>query len=84
MQGNRKIIQLGAKIELARRSFFDYCQLRAPDFYKRERKYLVELCDSFQDFLASDDKVMIINLPPRHGKSRTACWKASTSLSRTL
>jgi predicted phage terminase large subunit-like protein len=68
-----KIIQLGARIELARRSFFDYCQLRAPDFYKRERKYLVELCDSFEDFLASEDKAMIINLPPRHGKSRTAC-----------
>lgn len=72
MQGNRKIIQLGAKIELARRSFFDYCQLRAPEFYKRERQYLVELCDGFQSFLDSDERALIINLPPRHGKSRTA------------
>ena len=72
MQGNRKIIQLGAKIELARRSFFDYCQLRAPKFYKRERQYLVELCDGFQSFLDSDERALIINLPPRHGKSRTA------------
>lgn len=73
MLTDRKLIQLGARIELAKRSFFDYCRLKAPDFYKRDRKYLVELCNDFQEFLESEDKVMIINLPPRHGKSRTAC-----------
>ena len=62
----------GAKIELARREFFFYCHLKAPDFYKEDRKYLVELCNEFQDFIQSDDKVMIVNEPPRHGKSRTA------------
>ena len=70
---DRRLIALGARCELARRSFFDYCRLKAPDFYKPERGYLVELCDSFQSFLTSADKAMIINLPPRHGKSRTAC-----------
>lgn len=67
-----RIIKLGAQIELARREFFFYCQLKAPDFYKRERKYLVDLCSEFQDFIQSDDEVMVVNVPPRHGKSRTA------------
>lgn len=68
---DKELIKLGAKIELARREFFFYCQLKAPDFYKSDRKYLVELCNEFQEFLDSDDEVMIVNEPPRHGKSRT-------------
>ncbi len=61
-----------AKLELARREFFFYCHLKAPDFYKPDRKYLVDLCNSMQEFYDGDDEVLIINLPPRHGKSRTA------------
>lgn len=61
-----------AKLELARREFFFYCHLKAPDFYKTDRKYLVDLCNSMQEFYEGDDEVLIINLPPRHGKSRTA------------
>ena len=67
-----KIIQLGAKCELARRKFFFYCNLMAPDFYKPNRKYLVELCNDFQEFYEGNDEVLVINEPPRHGKSRTA------------
>ena len=69
---DKELIKLYAKIELARREFFWYCNLKAPDFYKPERKYLVTLCNELQDFYESDDEVLIINLPPRHGKSRTA------------
>jgi len=69
---DKEFIKLGAKIELARREFFYYCQLMAPDFYKNDREYLIKLCNEFQDFLISDEQVMITNLPPRHGKSRTA------------
>ena len=69
---NKEEIQLRAKIELARREFFFYCNLKAPDFYKPNRKYLVDLCNEFQSFFFSEDKVLIINEPPRHGKSRTA------------
>ena len=65
------MIALGAKCELARRHFFDYCNLKAPDFYRPERAYLVEFCETLQDFLKSDDDLLIINAPPRHGKSRT-------------
>ncbi|MDU3181407.1 MAG: phage terminase large subunit [Lachnospiraceae bacterium] len=66
-----KIIQ-GAKIELARREFFFYCNLKAPDFYKEDREFLVELCNDLQDFVESDEDVCVVNIPPRHGKSRTA------------
>ncbi|AJA42649.1 terminase (endogenous virus) [Clostridium phage phiCT9441A] len=62
---DKKLIQLGAKIELARREFFFYCNLKAPDFYKTNRKYLLELCNEFQSFYKSGDEVLIINEPPR-------------------
>lgn len=62
-----------AQLELARRNFFYYCQLMAGDFYKQERIYLKQLCDSFQNFMSDDEhNVLIINIGPRHGKSRTA------------
>lgn len=57
--------------ELARRDFWEYCKLRAPDFYKEGRKYLKEFCYELQDFYFSDKKVVVVNMPPRHGKSRT-------------
>lgn len=65
MAVDKKLIQLGAKIELAKREFFYYCSLKAPDFYKETRNYLVELCNGFQDFLQSDDEVLVVNEPPR-------------------
>ncbi|MBQ6713792.1 MAG: hypothetical protein IJN28_08435, partial [Selenomonadales bacterium] len=66
------MIAFGAKCELARRRFFYFCQLMAPDFYREDRPYIVRLCDDLQSFIESDAKVLIITLPPRHGKSRTA------------
>lgn len=60
-----------AKLELARREFFFYCHLRADKFYKENRQYLVDLCNDLQKFIEGDDEVLILNLPPRHGKSRT-------------
>lgn len=69
---DKKLIGLGAKCELARRRFFFYCNLKAPDFYKPNRKYLVELCDNLQQFYEGDDEILVVNEPPRHGKSRTA------------
>lgn len=65
-------IQLNAKAQLARRDFFEYCNLMAKDFYKYDRNYLIELADELQDFLTSDDDILVVNEPPRHGKSRTA------------
>ena len=65
-------ITLGANVELARRDFFEYCHLKAPDFYKYSRKFLIDMADELQTFLDSEDDVLVINEPPRHGKSRTA------------
>lgn len=69
---DKKLIALGAKIELARREFFFYAQLKAPDFYKSDRAYLRLICDTLQEFIKSDKRVLILNVPPRHSKSRTA------------
>jgi hypothetical protein len=62
---DERLILLGAKMELARRKFFFYCNLRAPDFYKANRKYLVDLCDDLQEFYEGNGEVLVINEPPR-------------------
>ena len=70
---DRTAIRQQARFELARRDFFYYCQLMAGDFYKTDRTYLKQLCDSFQDFMSDDEhNVLVVNIGPRHGKSRTA------------
>lgn len=64
---------LEAHLELARRDFWEFCKLIAPDFYMEGRTYLKEFCKAIQEFYESPtEKVLIINMPPRHGKSRTA------------
>lgn len=68
----REYIKLQAKLELARREFFYFCNVLSPKFYKRERTFLVDLCRGLQDFYFSDDDVLVLNVPPRHGKSFTA------------
>lgn len=70
---DKAAIRRQAQLTLAKRDFFYYCQLMAGDFYKPERIYLKQLCDSFQNFMSDDEhNVLIINIGPRHGKSRTA------------
>lgn len=66
------------KSEKARRNFFYYCQLLAPDFYKDDRPHLIEICNTLQNLyegkLLKDGKPvkkLMINMPPQHGKSRT-------------
>ena len=61
-----------ARLALARKDFWEYCKLIAPDFYCDDRAYLKDMCYQLQTFYESDEKVLVINLPPRHGKSRTA------------
>jgi len=58
--------------ELARRSLWWFCTVMAPDFYTEDKAYLRDLCDQLQEFWSSDERVMVVNMPPRHGKSRTA------------
>ena len=60
-----EIAKVGAKIELARRRFFFYCNVVMPSFYKTERDYLSNLCNELQNFLSDGEHdVLIINLPP--------------------
>lgn len=65
-------VKMQAKYELARRTFWEYCKLKAPDFYKESRTFLKDMCNKLQDFIESDKRFIVINMPPRHGKSRTA------------
>lgn len=62
----------------ARSSFWEYCKLINPKFYKDDRPHLVELADALQAFYERrllDPKTgepytkFMLNLPPRHGKS---------------
>jgi hypothetical protein len=70
---DRLAILRQAQLALARRDFFYYCQLMANDFYRTDRTYLKQLCDSFQGFMSDDEhNVLVVNIGPRHGKSRTA------------
>ncbi|WPC42948.1 phage terminase large subunit [Clostridium sp. JS66] len=64
----------------SRESFWYYCKVREPDFYKDSRIYLHNFCELLQQLyerkLINSDtnkpfKRLIINMPPRHGKSRT-------------
>lgn len=75
-------LQYRAKLELARRDFWEYCKLLAPDFYKESRPYLKEFCKSLQAFYEGGSKVLIVNMPPRHGKSRTLGLFASWVLGK--
>lgn len=61
------------KLELSRREFWEYCKFTSPDFYKEDRTFLKDLAQRLQWFVEeAEEKIMVINLPPRHGKSRTA------------
>lgn len=66
-----RLLQLEA-IDTAKKNFFKFCNLLAPTFYKESRAFLVYMSNEMQDFYQSDDEVLIVNVPPRHGKSRTA------------
>jgi len=66
-------IKLGARKELARREFWQYCKFTSPDFYKEDRLFLKDMAEKLQWFIEeAEEQIAVINLPPRHGKSRTA------------
>lgn len=65
-------VKYQALLELCRRDFWTFCCTLAPDFYREDRPYLKEFCKALQEFYETDERVLIINMPPRHGKSRTA------------
>lgn len=67
------LLQQQLKIELSRREFWQYCKLTSPDFYSNDRGFLHDLADKLQWFVEdAEQQIMVVNMPPRHGKSRTA------------
>ena len=70
---NKEQIRRFAFMELARREFWQYCKFTSPDFYIEDRHFLKDMASKLQWFVEeADEKIMVINMPPRHGKSRTA------------
>ena len=68
---NKKELVFIANCQKAKKNLWHYCKVKAPDFYKEERTYQKEMANALQDFYNDDNDILIINLPPRHGKSRT-------------
>lgn len=69
---NKDLLKLYARMELARREFWEYCKLTSPDFYKEDRPYLKNMAETLQWFIEeAEEQILVMNLPPRHGKSRT-------------
>ncbi len=70
---NKKLLKHYAQMELARREFWEYCKFTSPDFYMESRGFLKELALKLQWFVEeATEQIMVVNMPPRHGKSRTA------------
>lgn len=62
-----------ARIELARRSFWDFEQLLYPELFTDDRKLLKEMAQTIQSFIEDSDKhYLVLSVPPRHYKSFTA------------
>ena len=59
-------------------NLWEFCRLMHPNFFKEDRLYLKDMADKIQDFVQNSPKhFLIINAPPRHGKSLTASDTAS-------
>lgn len=70
---DKELLKYYARMELARREFWHYCKFTSPDFYTEDRPFLKDMATKLQWFIEeAKEQIMVINLPPRHGKSRTA------------
>lgn len=70
---DRTVLRYYASLELSKRSFWEYCKFTSPDFYTEDRAFLKDLSERLQWFVdEAEEQIMVVNMPPRHGKSRTA------------
>ena len=70
---DKQLLKYYARMELARRSFWEYCKFTSPDFYREDRLFLKDLADRLPWFVEeAKEQIFVVNMPPRHGKSRTA------------
>ncbi len=76
---NEIVISVPLYADMARKDFYCFCKILKPRFYTNERTHLKQLCKTLQSFYenklldknSEPIKRLIINLPPRHGKSLT-------------
>jgi hypothetical protein len=74
----------------ARENFYIYCQALLPEFYTPDRVFLKKLCDIMQKFYEGslyNEKgelatILLLNIPPRHGKTLTAGFFVSWCLGK--
>lgn len=79
----KKQLKKLVKIELSRRSFYEFCRALYPNFYKKNRYYLKYICDELQEFIEDDTvKVFMLSMPSQHGKSFSVCNLVSWLLGR--
>ncbi|WOD61772.1 phage terminase large subunit [Niallia taxi] len=73
-------LQREMKLRIARKSFWEFCKVLEPDFYKEDRTYLKVICTTLQGLYdgtlinyktGKPYKKLMMNIPPRHGKSRS-------------
>ena len=57
-------VKTQAKLELARRSIWEYSKLRHPTFFKEDREYLKTICKEIQEFTEQEEyKFLLLNVP---------------------
>ena len=90
-----EVLKARAK-SLSQKSFWTFCRFMLPSIYKDGRWHLKELCDKLQDFvenkLINDSgkpwERLIINMPPRHGKTLTVellcAWMLGKNKANTI
>lgn len=73
MQTVTEPTMIRARCQLASISLFDYCKIIDSDKFYDEKTapYLLRMCEAIQEFENDDNEALIINMPPRHGKTRT-------------
>lgn len=66
-----------SQLEKAKNDFWEYCKLRAPDFYTDARPHLKRICSCLQSVYQGTAiqgrvyKKLMVNIPPQMGKTRT-------------
>lgn len=70
---NKELLKYYVQLELSKREFWQYCKFTSPDLYREDRRFLKDFADKLQWFIEeAEQQIMVVNMPPRHGKSRTA------------
>lgn len=68
MEAIREMVRMGAKHEMARRSFWEFCNQYDQPFFAK-RPFLKSVADGFQQIADGQINTLSVSLPPRAGKS---------------